>query len=798
MKIEHNGTIDVAVGHSAKSKNWKNKRYSWSDLVERLSQSQVTVETLREFLAANREDQSKIKDVGGYVGGYLRNGKRNPQNVIHRELMTLDIDFAHIDFWDDFQMIFDNAAVLHATHKHCTDSPRLRLIMPLSRECTPDEYVAVSRKVAGMLGIELFDNTTFETNRLMFWPSTPKDVEYYFEFQDGPWIDPDEILEMYQDWTDTSQWPTAERKLNEINKNIRKQEDPCEKKGLVGAFCRTYSISEAIETFLSDYYVPAEIAERYTYLKGSTSAGMIVYDDKFAYSHHGTDPCGGILCNAFDLVRLHLFGHMDDEGTSGKNTASFKEMDKLSQNDPKVKKTIAQEKIDGAKFDFANFDDDLEPVKILAEDDVEWMTELKLDNRGEYVSCAQNINLIFANDIRLRGLFRFNDFDAKNYVFGTLPWRRIDKPEPMKNVDYSGIRNYIEVIYGIVGTQKIEDSLILEFEKNHYHPVRNYLNSLEWDHKERVSTLFIDYMGTKDTLYSREAARKAMVGSVARIFIPGVKYDLVPTLVGAQGTGKSTLIKKLGQDWFSDTFMTVSGKESLEQIQGKWLIEIAELSGFRKAEVETIKHFLSKCEDSFRPAFARISETFPRQCTFWATTNNGEFLKDATGNRRFMPIDVRPDHMIYSVFELTQETIDQLWAEAVQMFYNGETLYLSNEANKMATIEQEDHSENDERLPMIEEYLNRLVPHDWENMDLFQRRNFLNDPLSQKGEVQRDYVCAAEIWCECFGNERKDMDIYKTRPINDIMKTLTGWEYSKKKINIPLYGQQRYYSRKLD
>jgi putative DNA primase/helicase len=141
--MKHDGQLDIAVGMSAKSKIWKNKKYQWSELVQRLSEEHKTTETFKEYMAANKDEQSKIKDVGGYVGGYLRNGRRKPENVVHRQLMTLDIDFAHNDFWEDFCLQFDNAAVLHATHKHHETSPRFRLIIPLSREATPDEYVAV-------------------------------------------------------------------------------------------------------------------------------------------------------------------------------------------------------------------------------------------------------------------------------------------------------------------------------------------------------------------------------------------------------------------------------------------------------------------------------------------------------------------------------------------------------------------------------------------------------------------------------------------------------------------------------
>jgi putative DNA primase/helicase len=799
--IKNDGELHLAIGMSAKSKIWKNKKIQWSELVTRLKETNRTTETLKEFISATKEEQLKIKDVGGYVGGYLRNGRRKPENVVNRQLLTLDIDFAHKDFWEDYCLQFSNAAVLHATHKHCETSPRFRLIMPLSRECTPDEYVATGRQIAGLMGIELFDKTTFETNRLMFWPSSPRDVEYYFQFQDGPWIDVDEILDSYTDWKDSSLWPTAEREINDVRDSAKKQEDPENKKGIVGAFCRTYSITEAISRFLEDIYIPTDIDGRYTYSKGTTAAGLIVYDDKFAYSHHGTDPCGGKLCNAFDLVRIHKFGHLDsDESYQGQKPKSFAAMEELAREDKAVKKIIAAENIQEAKYDFT---EDLEENQAVEDEDIEWMQELEVDSKGNYLSTSPNLNLIFSNDHRLKKLFRQNDFDSKRYVFGNLPWRKVTKPEPVKNVDYSGVRNYIESIYGISGAMKVEDSMALEFEKNHYHPILDYLRALEWDKVQRLDRILIDYFGAEDCIYSKEAIRKMMVGAVARVFDPGVKFDLVLTLVSQeQGTGKSSFLKALGQSWFSDTFITVQGKEAFEQLQGAWLIEMAELSGLRKADIEAIKHFISKQEDMFRPAYARTPETYPRQCVFIATTNESTFLRDPSGNRRFMPVDIHNiklvDNEKLKSFLGDKSLIDQIWAEAVYFYRKGENLYLSKEAEKIATTQQKLHSETDERRGLIEAYLNRLLPEDWDTMDLYERRAFMEDPLSEKGKIDRVYVCVAEIWCECLGKNKEDMDRYKTRDINDIMRGLDEWEQINSTRNFKIYGKQKYYARKLD
>ena len=782
--MTYDGHIDIATGLGANSRIWKNSNWQWSALVRKLKSENKTNETYKEYESATKTERSKIKDVGGYVGGYLRAGRRKPENVVHRQLLTLDIDFAHLAFWDDFCMQFDNAAVLHGTHTHSEDNPRYRLILPLSREASPDEYVAVGRKLAGELGIELFDNTTFETNRLMFWPSNPKDVNYYCETQDGPWLNVDQVLVSYVDWKDSSLWPTAEKKIKEVQGLAEKQEDPEVKRGMVGAFCRTFTITEAIDAFLSESYVLATEG-RYTYLKGTAAAGLVIYDDKFAYSHHGTDPSSGKLCNAFDLVRLHLYGHLD---TNESKTKSMNAMNHFVRENNRVKKTIAEETINDAKYDFV--------VEETAEElDLTWAEALVIDNKGGYISSASNLNLIFANDQKIKGLFRQNDFDGKRYLFGTTPWRKITEPEVFKNVDYSGIRNYIETVYGIIGSLKVDDSLALEFEKRSFHPVRDYLTGLIWDGTQRVDTFLIDYFGADNDSYTREAIRKTLVGAVARVIHPGVKFDLVLTLVGYQGTGKSTMVTKLGKGWSSDTFTTVQGKEAFEQLQGAWLIEMAELDGLRKAEVESIKHFISKQEDTFRPAYARTSETYKRQCVFIGTTNNKDFLRDPSGNRRFMPVDIAPAKATKSIFDIAPEEIDQVWAEAVECYEKGENLFLSINAEELARAEQRKHSETDERKGIINKYLDTLLPSNWETLEIEERRMYLDDPKNEGAE--REHVCVAEVWCECLGKEKEDMDRYKTRDINDILRSLENFEQSRSSKSFKIYGTQRFYSRTL-
>lgn len=789
INILYDGPLEIAIGYSATTKTWKNTKTKWSNLVSKLSKATKTQETYKQFMQATKADQSQIKDVGGFVGGYLDKGIRRKSSVTYKQIVTLDIDYSYNEFWWDFQMLFECAAVIHSTHKSCPEKPRHRLIIPLSREVTVEEYQAISRKIAGDLNIDLFDQSTFEPERLMFWPSVSSDVQYYFEYQDGPWLDADYILSLYSDWHDTTEWPTATNFSDAILKDVKKQEDPEEKKGIVGTFCRAYGIEQAIETFLSDIYEKAGEG-RYTYIKGSTAAGAIVYDNKFLYSHHGTDPAGGRLCNAFDLVRIHRYGHLDvGKEKSEQDKKSYKAMEEFATKDSLVKHQIANEKFAEAKFDFAA------DIPEETTDD-KWIEQLEANTKGDYENSATNINLIVQNDKFLKNAFKLNIFDNKRYILKSVPWRKITREEPMRDVDYSGVRNYIECVYGIVSSQKIDDAIALDVEKHQYHPIRDYINSLTWDGVPRVDTLLIDYFGATDNKYTRAAIRKALCAAVARVFEPGTKYDMVLVLVGKQSTYKSTFIRKLGVNWFSDTFSTFQGKESFEQLQGAWLIEMAELSGLKKAEVESVKQYISKCEDMFRPAYGRTVETYKRQCVFFGTTNDTDFLHDSTGNRRFNPVDVREENATKSVKnDLTRYEVDQIWAETYQIYLQGETLYFDDEEDALAKSRQAEHSAVDERRGLIENYLNRLFPEDWNKKDLYDRRSWLDDPLAPQGTIRKEFVCTAEIWCECLGKDKTDMTRYNTKEINNIMNTLPDWEFVSSTKNFPIYGKQRFYKR---
>ena len=680
IEIAYDGEITIATAASRKSKRWKNRQLTWSDFLKKLSKTRRTGETAAEYKSFPKSKQDEIKDVGGFVGGTLKEGRRTAESVQWRSVITLDADFAEKDLWDS--LIFtlgDYACCIYSTHKHSPQKPRVRLILPLSRPVTPDEYQAISRLVANDIGIDQFDDTTYQPHRLMYFPSTSQDGEYIFKYNDGIWLDADEQLERYQtdfkaDWTDQSFWPTSSRVHEDIRKAVSKQEDPLVKKGIIGAFCRTYDIHEAIGKFLADVYEPCGM-NRYTYKEGSTSAGAIVYDDKFLYSHHSTDPAGGKLLNAFDLVRIHKYRNLDEDAAEGTPTGrlpSYKAMQDLAMEDSAVKETIGKEKMAQIADEFTEVSD--EDIKNL---DTKWTASLDVNRWGRYESTPHNIKLILENDPNLKSRFAVNEFSHRICVIKPLIWRK-DKKNlgDWTDFDDSCLRNYLSDVYGIAGENKIKDARNEIVSKNSFNPLKDYIDSLQWDGKERLDSFFIDYLGAEDTPLVRAMTRKTICAGAARVLDPGCKWDYVLTLVGGQGIGKSYTVKRLGKKWSSDSLVSVVGKEGMEQIQGFWVIEIAELSALRKAEAEQVKHFITKTEDSFRPSYGKNTERYPRQCIFFATTNNRDFIRDQTGGRRWWAIDVDASRRKLNPFEMTEETVDQIWAEAKYRYAIGEKLYL--------------------------------------------------------------------------------------------------------------------------
>ena len=786
--------VIISVGSSRQAKQWRAKKMTWDDLVKKLSQSKITEETAAEYRRMTKDEKAEVKDVGGFVGGHIKNkGRRVKGAVEKRYLLTLDADSPEPNFLESLNFeISDLEYVIYSTHSHTPETPRYRIILPVSRAMAPDEYQAVARRIAGNIGIENFDPSTFEVERLMFWPSAPADVEPVFIHNTGAPVDVDTVLAEYADWRDVSLWPNSKR-ADDIRLNAaKKQGDPLTKKGLIGAFCRTYRIEDAIAEYLADVYEACDTENRYTYLKGSTSAGLVVYDEgRFAYSHHGTDPISGKLVNAYDLVRVHTFGNDKD---------SNNKMADLIRADANVVATVDAERM-------ADFDDD---ILTESEDDKgldkDYLKKLERDKNLTIKSTAQNVRIILENDPKLRGRMALDDFSHRMAVRGDLPWRPLSAAHYWTDADDASLRNYLSIVYEIVGRGVIDDGLTEVFNNNRFHPVQEYLNGLIWDGECRVDTLLIDYIGAKDTPYVRAVTRKWLCGAIARVMNPGVKFDTTLVLYGPQGLGKTLIAERLGGAWFNNTIGDVKQKDAMEQIQGSWICELAELAPTYKNDSEIVKAFLSRTVDRFRAPYGKRTEEYLRQCVFIGTTNNLLFLKDRTGNRRFWPVSGDPERQTkVPYYDLTPEEVAQVWAEALTYYRQGEALVLPPELERYADDTRQRHTEGSEKIGLIEEYLNTPIPENWyskppEAMATYFRNlgelDLVDDDYAKADIVDRDRVCALELWMVLFEGKRQSLTNAQAREINDILQSLPGWEPSRSKLRFGRhFGIQQAYVR---
>lgn len=777
--------LAIAYGNNRQSKTWVNKTITFDELKERLKVTIRTPESAEEYAKFNKAKRDAVKDHGGFVAGALKGGRRKVDTVELRSMVALDGDRIDKAFLENYETNAPYTSLLYTTHSSTDDDPRVRLVYPLTRDVTPEEFVAVSRYLAQMLGIDYFDECSYLPNQLMYWPSTPSNGSFVFLDVEKEWLDPDDVLAAHPEWTDPTRLPTSSRESRANTTASVKVQDPLDKEGAVGFFNRAFfPIGRAIEKYLSDVYEPTDNENRWHYIQSSSMAGVeIIEGGKFVYSHHAKDPAYLKLCNAFDLVRIHKFG--DDDVKK-----SFNAMCELAMQDDEVKRIAMEEKLSQAETDFNVSNGD-------------WMTRLKYQPRsGQLENSVYNLNLILANDPDFRS-FAYNEMANRIQVTGPLPWERPEGNQFWRDADTAQLKSIIDIRYLPFSSRNHDVAFTKIADDRHFHPVRDYLDSLpEWDGIERVEDLFIRYLQADDTPYVRAVTRKTFAAAVARVYVPGIKFDCVPVLDGDQGIGKSTIVKDLvTSEYYSETLSLtdMDDKSGAEKLQGFWAVEIGELAGMKKADIEKVKAFLSTCDDKYRPSYGKVVESHPRQCIIIATVNGERgYLRDITGNRRFWIIKLHQKKQ-KKTWDFTPEYRAQFWAEAKEIWKSGEKLYLEGDLLEVAEEAQQSAMEVDERLGMVEEYLNTRLPDDWADMDLFQRRNFLQGSEfgmpEHKGAVMRTEVSNAEIWCECYGKPLQELKPTDSYSIAALMAQLPNWERTTSIKRQPIYGRQRLYKK---
>ncbi len=765
---------DFALGLKRTSTATKQYQWDWGQIVERLSNAQITSETARQYAEMSKSQRVETKDVGFFIGGLCEKRK-----VVCRRLLVLDIDEADDNSLSELRdWLRGKSYIIHSTHSSTIDNPRYRVVAPLTRTVLADEYGGIMRVLHEKFNLPL-DVSTFDFNRIMFLPSVPKDVPYFFESADGEELDVDNILALSDDWTNLSSVDVPDK--------VRVQ-DPKYKGGLVGAFCAKVSIREAIETYLTDVW-RKESSGRYTLIGATTCGGGVIYEDKYLYSNHSSDPYLGHCHNAYDAVRLYKFGD-GKQGEAG--MAALCESLGIKADSGKAHRLTVDSMED-------------EDAKAILNE------RLDVDKNGNLVKSLRNAELILQFDPNVRGIFAYDLFSEMPVLKKTPSWRNFDvrtESEDCKNIqtydemtdiDESYLRLYFEEKYNFDARSVLVDALNITEHKNAFHPVRDYLNSLEWDGVPRLERIFVDCFGVEDSLYAREVGLKFFVGAVRRVFIPASKMDYIPVLVSEEGLGKSKFVRRMAKLWGSDTFYTFNGsKEAYEQLRGVWIMEIPELNGVQSKSANGRKAFVTKGEDRYRSAYLKYTKTYKRQCVFIASSNDVIFLDDPSEDgRRWWGLMCNKDQIKISVHDdAFLELVDQYWAEAVHYFLQGILPVLSEAAEAEARSLRQTHKAEDVELGALVEYLEMPVPEDWYERSVFERKQYWQNPRTMWSGKKRDYICTPEVAREFYEYERGDLGVKVGRKVSDAIRRTELFVQTGQKRRFGEYGSSLAWVRR--
>ncbi|MDE6678020.1 MAG: toprim domain-containing protein [Ruminococcus sp.] len=404
-----------------------------------------------------------------------------------------------------------------------------------------------------------------------------------------------------------------------------------------------------------------------------------------------------------------------------------------------------------------------------------------------------NICLILENDEEYKGKIEFNEL-TQMCSFDRNYWT---------NFTDSHLKLFLEQKYDIVTSiENISHACNVIADEHRYHPIKEYLQSVQWDGVSRINSVFSDFLGATNNQYTRAVATISFVGAVARVFEAGVKFDTCTVFVGKQGTGKSKFIYKIAHnpDWFSDSITTFDGKEFYEGILGRWIIELGEGTAFQKSVKERCKQALASQQDVYRKPYGRHPEVQKRQCVFFGTTNNYDFLKDETGDRRYYPIDVNIAKATKSIDkDLTDDYIAQLWAEALYLYRNGQSIYIQdNQILALAEQEQRKHFDESPLQSDIYNFLEIPITTSWYTATLDSRKHYIREYQNgntSAGAYKRDRISVKEIACELYGYEL-NQPIERKMSL-EISRTLTslGWQNTGKREYLNVYGRQRMFYR---
>lgn len=388
----------------------------------------------------------------------------------------------------------------------------------------------------------------------------------------------------------------------------------------------------------------------------------------------------------------------------------------------------------------------------------DWTGALQTSKNGTVLPSLFNHHLAlkFSFPEPFKENLKFNTFSNRKVFFANPIWA--NRNLEGKEISDAAVSQFMHHCSSNASTDKIglfeprKDAAYLAFDQlafeNSYHPVRDYLNQLEWDGVERLDKFLIDYIrciGPKE--YIKAVGRKTLVAAIARIMKPGCKFDHMLILEGYQGIGKSTALNILGGEWFTDALGSIAHKDYIQSLEGNWIVEMGELATMGYDQNNSIKGFMSRKVDRARPAYGRTTDNFPRQCVIIGTTNDKEYLKDPSGNRRYWPVEVTSIDL-----KKLKEDRDQLFAEAKTVYDSrAEKLYLDSALLRKQAKEQQGLRQSED--PMTEKV----------------RLQFEESPLAKQ------HYHITELWVKFQGLSGRDMDFRERKRFAQALRS-NGWD----------------------
>lgn len=763
--------LAVATAPRRNSLHWRQASTTWGDIVGWMDTPGTTKEAGNYFLGTLRETTVVHKKGAEPCTGLHRT---NPA-VVTRSALTLDADTPRADLPDVVELLLGSAAIVHTTFSSSPDDPRFRIIVPVDRELLPDEYHTAVSALMDKLGADQFDKGSVEPARYMFKPAAQEPGWFQHWVFDGPALEVDPLLAGFNPDLSTLPAPKAGR-----NKR-----DPFELEGVVGAFNRVY---EDWQLLISSYELPYDAAEdgRWSLHGTASVAGMGEMGPGLVFSHHITDPAYGQACSAFDLVRLHLYGHLDT------GDALDKPVNRRPSHAAMLDTAAADKRVQAERVG-VDFADDLDELTGTFDDAAVWKLELKFENKTDtLLDTIRNWDIVCANDPAFSHL-HFNEFTLAVETSADLPWRTLDSSGPLfDTADSHDLALYLERTYGVqLSERRINQLLITTAAKVRVNPVRDYLDSLTWDGVPRVEVCL---PGVRPTAYTKMVARKCLTAAVARIYEPGVKWDHTLILYGHEGIGKTYWAETLARGYCT-TLGRITEKDTLLTMQRNWIMLADEGYSLRKADSDAMKEFLTRRVDVFRAPYDARPTAYPRHGVIWGSTNDEVFLRRQEGNRRFLIVRCE-DKVDFD--RLTPEYVDQLWAEAVHLYREGELLYLDDEQASAAAAEREGFIEEDALEGVIQEFLDTPVPSEWAKWSSEARvgwRQSYLDGLVGPGDARIDQTCSAELYVEALGRRFGDHRRSELLDINTALKRVPGWVARPGRHRVRQYGPQQVFVR---